>query len=95
VAEQVAKLAQRHSAVLDIFKELPNRQDLEACEELLFDESVRDKFYEALTHQSLGRETPEQVYFNQSTKEVGGLMNHIAGLHLRIENKCPNYGVHL
>lgn len=42
---EVATLKQRHSEIWDIFKELPNKRDLEAFERLLKDQRVRDSFY--------------------------------------------------
>lgn len=46
IAEEAAKLPQKHSELWDIFKEIVNREDEEAYERLLADEAVRTKFYD-------------------------------------------------
>jgi type I restriction enzyme R subunit len=43
---EISKLPQRHSELWDIFKEIENKQDVEAYEKLLADEVLRSKFYE-------------------------------------------------
>jgi type I restriction enzyme R subunit len=48
VGEEVKKLAQRYSDVWDLFKEVKNRYDEEAYEELLRDVSIRERFYHRL-----------------------------------------------
>jgi type I restriction enzyme R subunit len=49
VADEIAKLPQRHSDVREIFKSLPNNQDQEAYERLLADDAVRERFYQRLS----------------------------------------------
>ena len=44
VADEIAKLPQRHSDLRDLFKSLPNSQDQEAYERLLADEALRERF---------------------------------------------------
>lgn len=46
---EVQKLPQRHSDLWDLFKEVRNRRDEEAYEQLLADEDLREKFYERLS----------------------------------------------
>ncbi len=49
VSEEIKKIAQRHSDLWDLFKEVKNKQDEEAFEQYLGDESLRTKFYERLS----------------------------------------------
>jgi type I restriction enzyme R subunit len=49
VADEVAKLPQRHSDLREIFKSLPNDQDQEAYERLLADDALRERFYQRLS----------------------------------------------
>ncbi|MBD1396756.1 HsdR family type I site-specific deoxyribonuclease [Pontibacter sp. JH31] len=49
IIEEVKKLPQRHSELWDIFKEVPNKRDAEAYEELLRDEALRSTFYDKLS----------------------------------------------
>lgn len=46
--EEVAKLPQRHTDLWDVFKEVQNRKDVEALEQHLAAEDVRQAFYDAL-----------------------------------------------
>ncbi|MHB8765885.1 MAG: type I restriction endonuclease subunit R, partial [Deferrisomatales bacterium] len=46
--EEVAKLPQRHSDLWAVFKEVPNKQDVEAFEVHLAPEDKRQEFYDAL-----------------------------------------------
>jgi type I restriction enzyme R subunit len=46
--EEVGKLPQRHSDLWAVFKEVPNRQDVEAFEVHLAPEDKRQEFYDAL-----------------------------------------------
>lgn len=49
ISEEIKKLPQTHSAVWDIFKEVKNKYDEPAYEELLQDEAVRHIFYEKVS----------------------------------------------
>ncbi len=49
VKEEVAKLAERHAQLWDLFKTLPNKQDTEAFQRLLEPKDERDRFYERLS----------------------------------------------
>ncbi len=49
INEEIKKLPQRHSEVWDIFKEIPNKYDESAYEELLRDEALRMQFYDKLS----------------------------------------------
>ncbi len=49
INDEVRKLPQRHGDLLDIFKEVKNKHDEEACEVLLADGKLRNTFYERLT----------------------------------------------
>ena len=48
VSQEIAKLPQRHSELLDVFKTVRNKRDEEAYEQLLADEEKREAFYEKL-----------------------------------------------
>jgi type I restriction enzyme R subunit len=43
---EISKLPQRHSELWDVFKEVENKRDVEAYEQLLADEVLRTKFYD-------------------------------------------------
>lgn len=49
IKEEIDKLPQRHSDLWDIFKGIKNKKDSEEYETLLFDEELRQKFYEKLS----------------------------------------------
>lgn len=49
IRDEVDKLGQYHSDLLDIFAGVPNKADIEALEQHLKDEERRDDFYERLT----------------------------------------------
>jgi len=49
VNEEIKKLAQRHSDIWDLFKDIKNKRDEEAYERHLADEELRTKFYERLS----------------------------------------------
>ena len=49
VQSEVAKLPQRHSDLLSIFKSVEHTHDEEAYERLLSDQAIRDEFYECLS----------------------------------------------
>ncbi len=48
VKEEVKTLAQKYSELWDIFKEIKNKKDEEEYEQLLFDEELRERFYDKL-----------------------------------------------
>ncbi|MDR9442906.1 MAG: HsdR family type I site-specific deoxyribonuclease, partial [Schleiferiaceae bacterium] len=86
IAEEVKKLPQAHSEVWDIFKEVKNRYDEAAYEELLKDDAIRHVFYEkvsvfarllklALSSFDFIRNTPEQQVdkYKQDAKFFLGL----------------------
>lgn len=49
INEEIKKLPQVHSELWDIFRDVRNRYDEAAYEELLFDEAIRQNFYEKTT----------------------------------------------
>jgi type I restriction enzyme R subunit len=49
VREELKKLPQRHSELVDIFKTIPNKLDEEAYAALLGDEAIRSQFYDKLS----------------------------------------------
>lgn len=49
ISEEIKKLPQAHSNVWDIFKEIKNKYDEPAYEELLQDEAIRHVFYEKVS----------------------------------------------
>jgi type I restriction enzyme R subunit len=81
ISEEIKKLPQAHSEVWDIFKEVKNKYDEPAYEELLQDEAIRHIFYEkvsafsrllklALSSFEFISKTPEQQInkYKQDTK---------------------------
>ncbi len=50
IKEEISKLPQAHSELWDIFKEIKNKYDESAYEELLRDESIRTLFYDKLSN---------------------------------------------
>ena len=48
VKEEIKTLTQKHSELWDVFKEIKNKKDEEEYEQLLFDEELRDRFYDKL-----------------------------------------------
>ena len=49
VSAEIARLPQRHSELWDVFKTVENRRDVEALQQFLAPEDVRQQFYDALT----------------------------------------------
>jgi type I restriction enzyme R subunit len=49
IGQEVARLPQLHSDLWDVFKSVPNQQDMEALQQFLAPEDVRQQFYDALT----------------------------------------------
>ena len=49
VKEEIANLPQRYGNLLDIFKDIENQYDMNAYEEKLRDDALREKFYEKLS----------------------------------------------
>jgi type I restriction enzyme R subunit len=49
VSAEIVQLPQRHSELWDVFKTVENKQDVEALQQFLAPEDVRQRFYEALT----------------------------------------------
>jgi type I restriction enzyme R subunit len=49
VSAEIAQLPQRHSELWDVFKTVENKQDVEALQQFLAPEDVRQGFYDALT----------------------------------------------
>lgn len=72
VKEEVSKLAERHSQLWDIFREIENKKDEEAFEQLLFDEEIRDKFYKltGLFAKSLRLAFSTVDFIKQTPKEL-------------------------
>src|SRR5205807_2456682 len=72
VADEIARLPQKHSELWDVFKTVKGSKDKEKYERLLADEDVRGRFYEKLNayYRTLGialstmrflREMPEKT----------------------------------
>lgn len=49
IQDEVARLAQRHSDLRELFKVIRNQKDQEAYERLLADDALRERFYRALS----------------------------------------------
>lgn len=48
IQDEISKLAQKHSDLRDMFATISNKRDLEAFEQLLRDQAIRDEFYTRL-----------------------------------------------
>lgn len=49
VTFEIRKLKERHTILWDTFKQISNKQDIEAYEQMLADQETRDRFYDRLT----------------------------------------------
>jgi type I restriction enzyme R subunit len=49
VSAEIGQLPQRHAELWDVFKTVENKQDVEALQQFLAPEDVRQRFYDALT----------------------------------------------
>ncbi|MDR9374798.1 MAG: HsdR family type I site-specific deoxyribonuclease, partial [Schleiferiaceae bacterium] len=73
VTEEVRKVPLRHSALLDLFKDVAHKNDNEAMERHLAPKDLRDQFYEALSAYSKVLQTAlasDVFYEEYSEKEV-------------------------
>jgi len=71
INDEVSTLPQKHSELWDLFKEIENRRDAEAYQQLLRDEAVRVLFYDKLA--SFARSFKlalSSISFHQSTPEA-------------------------
>jgi type I restriction enzyme R subunit len=70
IAKEIEKLPQAHSELWDIFKEVKNKYDEPAYEELLSDEARRHSFYEKLSaYLRILKLALSSLEFNNSTPE--------------------------
>lgn len=70
IATEVEKLPQVHSELWDLFKEVKNKYDEPACEELLSDEAKRHSFYEKLSvYLRILKLALSSLEFNHNTPE--------------------------
>lgn len=71
VNEEIKSLPQKHSALWDVFKDIRNKQDEEEYEQLLFDEELRQLFYEKLSQYSrtLGIALSSPQFFIDNSKD--------------------------
>ncbi len=70
IAEEVKKLPQAHSELWDIFKEVKNKYDEPAYEELLSDEAMRHSFYDKLSaYGRILKMALSSIEFNNDTPE--------------------------
>lgn len=93
IREEINKLPQCHAALWGLFKPVKNRQDEEEYEQLLFNEKLRDDFYEylaqyaktlalALSSENFVTETPpDQI--NQYKQDLKRFQNLKAAVKLR------------
>lgn len=71
VAEEIARLPQRHSELWAVFKEVPNKRDVEALQRFLAPEDVRQQFYTALTaYTSCLKVALSTISFYENTPET-------------------------
>ena len=52
IKEEIRRLPQKYSDLVAIFKDIKNKRDEEEYEQLLFDNSIRERFYDRLSHYS-------------------------------------------
>ncbi len=69
-AAEIARLPQRHSELWDVFKPVQNKKDVEALQQFLAPEDVRQRFYDALTaYANCLKVALGTVAFHESTPE--------------------------
>lgn len=68
VKDEVDKLPQKYSELMDIFKGIRNKKDEEEYELLLFDEKLRKRFYEKLSEYSrtLGVAVSTRIFYEEN-----------------------------
>lgn len=70
IDEEIKKLPQKHSELWDIFKEVENKKDAEAFQQLLRDEAIRSKFYNVLSHYArILKMALSSLHFHQNTAD--------------------------
>lgn len=86
VKAQVRQLPDRHGDVWDIFREIKNKYDLEAMQEHLADEALRDEFYDRLRafgralHIAMGSEKTYEVFSDADLEKFGADWKRFDGL---------------
>jgi len=70
IHDEIKDLPQRHSELWDLFKEVKNKRDAEAYQQLLRDESIRVVFYEKLSaYARILKLALSSIEFHKSTEE--------------------------
>lgn len=77
VRDEIKRLAGAHGDVWDIFRDLPNKKDMEAFEQHLASEELRDEFYARLRefgrllHLAMGSEKTFEIYSEADLEKFG------------------------
>lgn len=70
IDEEIKKLPQKHSELHDIFKEVENKKDAEGYQQILRDEAIRSRFYNALTaYARTLKMALSSLHFHQKTSD--------------------------
>ncbi|MBZ9631612.1 HsdR family type I site-specific deoxyribonuclease [Salegentibacter sp. LM13S] len=71
IDEEIKKLPQKHSELWDLFKEVENKKDAEAYQQLLRDEAIRARFYNVLSHYArILKMALSSLHFHQNTADT-------------------------
>ena len=71
IEEEIKKLPQKHSELWDLFKEVKNKKDAEAYQQLLRDEAIRARFYNVLSHYArILKMALSSLHFHQNTADT-------------------------
>lgn len=91
IREEIRKLPQLYDQVWDLFKEVPNKKDMEALEQFLADISIRESFYEHLKvfgrclHISLSSEKSLDVFDTKTIDKFKSELKHFYILKRRVQ----------
>lgn len=70
ITEEIKKLEPAHQSLLDLFKDISNKEDTEAYQQKLRPEDVRDKFYKSLTaYARILKVALSSIEFHKNTDE--------------------------
>ena len=68
--KEISKLSQKHSELWDLFKDVKNRRDLEAFQQVLRDEALRARFYDTLSaYARILKPALSSIEFHRKTEE--------------------------
>ena len=68
--KEISKLSQKHSELWDLFKDVKNKRDLEAFQQVLRDEALRARFYDTLSaYARILKPALSSIEFHRKTEE--------------------------